>query len=241
MNDAELDELLSLWITPAPAATLREAAWSRYVHPPSNRLEWLRGPLRVLGRHRLAASVGCAALVLFGVAQALPQALNLTPYLAPLPYVVESNFIRPSEDGPQAVESSMLSYMDQYGSEIVLSTTFPGHGWRTVFRRTLDGLGFILMQVSLPFRNGAEKQRRMQVTQEMIRSDCSRGGAVVGFETILNYPATAVALHENDHEKLTMWRAPALGCFPLRVLSEVANANGKYQVAWWREAVRVMK
>lgn len=241
MNDTELDEFLDSWTTPRVPVSLRETVYHRFLKRQDSRSMWATGFFKGGRKRHLAVSLAGVALVLFGITQALPQTLRLTSDLSRIPYSVESDFIRLSEDGSPAVESSIVSYADQYGNEIILSTTFPGRRLRTVFRRSFDALGFILMQVSLPFRSGVEKQRRIQETKNLVHSDCALNAVVVGHETILNYPATAVEFRLINGEKVTIWRAAALGCFTLRMMSEVAGPDGKFHVVWLKEATKVSK
>ena len=64
-------------------------------------------------------------------------------------------------------------------------------------------------------------------------------GSVVGRETILNYPATAVELHLGERQKLTFWTAPSLGCFALRITSEMRGADGAFHLATVKQAMKV--
>ena len=62
---------------------------------------------------------------------------------------------------------------------------------------------------------------------------------VVGRETILNYPTTAVELHLGEQQKLTFWTAPSLGCFALRMTSEMRGADGAFHLTTVKQALKV--
>jgi hypothetical protein len=63
-------------------------------------------------------------------------------------------------------------------------------------------------------------------------------GIVVGVETILGHPTTAVQTNSRPH-RLTMWLAPDLGCFALRINSERARPDGSFYVWQTKQAVKV--
>jgi hypothetical protein len=62
-------------------------------------------------------------------------------------------------------------------------------------------------------------------------------GTVVGHETILNHPTTAIELRYPP--KLTVWTAPDLGCFALRITSEVQRPDGSFRLENLKQALRV--
>jgi hypothetical protein len=64
-------------------------------------------------------------------------------------------------------------------------------------------------------------------------------GSTVGSETILNYPTTAVELREWDRSKTTLWMAPELGCFALRITSEAQRPDGSFHLVTAKQALRV--
>jgi hypothetical protein len=63
-------------------------------------------------------------------------------------------------------------------------------------------------------------------------------GTVVGSETILNHPTTAVQLPMRPN-RMTLWLAPDLACFALRITSETMRPDGSFRVWQMKQAVKV--
>jgi hypothetical protein len=63
-------------------------------------------------------------------------------------------------------------------------------------------------------------------------------GTVVGSETILNHPTTAVQLPMRPN-RMTLWLAPDMGCFALRITSETMRPDGSFHVWQMKQAVKV--
>jgi hypothetical protein len=68
---------------------------------------------------------------------------------------------------------------------------------------------------------------------------CAQEG-VVGHETILNYPTVAAqrALG-NSNKRMTLWMAPDLGCFALRVTLEESGPGGVFHLVSGKQALKV--
>lgn len=185
----------------------------------------------------MGAAVGFALFVL--ASQAFPQVI--TPVIVPLarvPYTVESSFMRYAKDGSSVVSMYATSY-NHNSREMIVSSSMPGHPFATAVRRTLDATGFVLFHLTVPFRFGTEQQERA-ATAELIRNNCvsgTRPSAVVGQERILGFPTFATRW--SDADTRTVYRSPALGCFPLKVTVERLFPDGSIRTVVEREAARI--
>ena len=161
--------------------------------------------------------------------------------------------MRYGDDGSRAVEMYLTSYTNQNGGEALVSRSIPDHPFETALGRTLDATLPAWARLILPLTvsaAGSGEDEEVQASydrlhyrlsgrdvpddQSLLFSPGAAGadgeclaGPVVGRETILNYPTTAVEEHLGEQEKMTFWTAPALGCFALRITSEMKGADGR--------------
>jgi hypothetical protein len=240
------------------AASLEQAA------PPSVPVRW-RWAFAPGSRKALPAAcmIGIGAFL-----WVVTQALSQTAPAVRIPYTVDSEYVRYGDDGSRAVEMYSTSYTNQNGAEILLSRSIPGHPLGTAVGRTLDAALPVWQRLILPFVVSSKdmemyrKMRQSAVQQVVVVSGCddltclvihhwgfrrAAGGAgnacvdgtVVASETILNYPATAVERDLGDQRKMTLWMAPGLGCFALRITTEVRGPDGKFHLVTVKQALRV--
>jgi hypothetical protein len=169
-----------------------------------------------------------AAMLMFG-----ERAWNVLPGI---PYSVDSRFTEFEPDGSTVNSHHFATSYSTGGKEISLSHTFPTDAFRTVIRTSLDAAGLLLFfTVTQPLdwlRRGTAEA-----------SDFPGKGCVVpgrdllARETILGYE-TVVVQAAYRQVRTTIWRAPRLDCFPLRITQEIRRGD-----AWVRRfertAVRV--
>jgi hypothetical protein len=196
------------------------------------------------------------------------QALSQTPPAIRIPYTVDSEFVRYGDDGSRAVEMYSTSYTSQNGAEILLSRSIPGHPFGTSVAWALDAALPVWQRLILPFvvsSKDMEMYRKMKqsgVQQVTVVPGCDdwtclviqhwgfrraaggtgnacMDGTVVGHETILNYPTTAVERRLGDRLKMTLWMAPDLGCFALRITSEALRPDGSFHLWQTKQALKV--
>jgi hypothetical protein len=103
MNDSELDEILNQWSAPSAPPSLRKRVRAGFPAHPPRKLRW--------GKSLAAAAFLAAALLLLVVTQALPQPPP------PIPWSVDSEFVRYADDGSSSIEMYATSY-ESNGSEI---------------------------------------------------------------------------------------------------------------------------
>jgi len=60
-----------------------------------------------------------------------------------------------------------------------------------------------------------------------------------GRETLLNHPATALQHPTLNGWRTTMWMAPDLGCFALRITTEEKRPDGTYRLVSEKRALKV--
>jgi len=267
VNDTELDEMLDRWQAPPVPASLRENVRAGFVasleqKPLRDRrarshTAWLPG----LRKSLFAGAALGAGLLLLIVTQALPQ----TPPPVNLPYTVDSEFVRYADDGSKSVEMYLTSYTGQNGGEVLISRSIPNHLFGTALGRTLDATLPAWQRLILPltvtsaelekikksrppsigFITGCADWTCLLLNRYFFRkpptgtgNECVEG-TVVGRETILNYSTTAVELRGWDRRKTTLWTAPDLGCFALRITSEAQRSDGSFHLENVKQALRV--
>ena len=254
MNDTELDEMLNRWSVPPVPPILRQRVRAgfpaRPEHRPSPRFP---KPWRTLSA---GAILGVGALLVV-VTQALPQPIRP-------PYTVDSEFLHYADDGSSAVEMYTTSYTNQNGAEILLSRSIPGLGFGTALGRALDAALPLWARIITPLTvspKDLERLRRSAPRRGIsVITECAHwaclvvshwgfpkapsgagcvDGAVVGGETILNYPTTAVERRLGDRLKVTLWTAPDLGCFAMRIATEKQRPDGTFHLVTVKQAVKV--
>lgn len=266
MTDSELDDMLDQWNVAAPSPNLRENVRAGFlatqpVTPPARkRLSFALGARRAL----LAAAVLVVGIFLFTAVQALSQ----TTPPGRIPYLVDSEYLRYSDDGSPAVEMMSTSYTGPYGGEVVVSRSIPGYPLATAAAKTLDAVLPAWQRLILPFAvdpKDLEKFRKMRqygIQTVGVISGCAEWnclmiqhwgfrkpdagtsgacveGKVVGSETILGHSTTGVERSLGPQRRMTIWAAPDLGCFPLRVATERLGSDGRFHLLQTKQALKV--
>jgi len=240
MNDTELDQLLNTWSVPTAPASLRAGVLVGFHSRPERRK--FRG-LRVLIS---AAGIAC---FLLGVTLALPQTLKLISPTVRAPYIVDSDIVRYGFDGTPSVELSLGSYNND-GSEVVVYEV--AHSLLPAIKLGLQAIGPVVGRLTLLFVVSGEQAERAKLIARvsagfegywlggaatLIHSGCVNG-PVVGHETILNHQTIAVRQF-NDRQRMTLWMAPDLGCFALRLTREERRSDGTFRLVLKKQATKV--
>jgi hypothetical protein len=258
MNDTELDELLDKWNAPAAPESLRERVRAGF-HAPVERRTFRWG----WGKSLMAVAV--MAMLLVVVSRAVPQTLPEVHH----PYVVLCEFSRYAADGSAAVQMYSTSYNDEYGREIMVARHLADNPVGDVVARTLDRLSDATAPVRFRLARlspqGAEALDRRAALGPLpaLNDECfdfdttcilgvghyflpkAAGNPGIGCvdrpvvdrETILGYPTVAIQLGVRFRK--TIWMAPALGCFALKVASERQLADGSFRLFSGKQAVKV--
>ena len=240
MNDTDLDNLLNTWTTPDPPPSLRGRARAGYA------------TLTPKPRHRFRLSFwifGFAAL-LFILTAALPKTVELVVPAQKIPYTVDTDTTTFMRDGT-VHELRMTTYM-RNGVEIILART-PGNPlWTSV----MNAFSLVRSPVD-PHQwaefvaSGCSKVRDIRMAIHGVTTPPGRVigvGTVVGHETILGYQTT-VTEHVSpsgdagdalkDGRIITLWQAPDLGCFDLKMVHEQKNSDGTHRLVEERHALKV--
>lgn len=267
MNDTELDEILNQWSAPPASPSLRESVRAGFAARPDPKTfrgvpPWIAAFAPSARRTLVAGTILALGTVLLVVTLALPQTLRLVSPPVKIPYTVDSEFVRYATTGHlRRIQMLSTSYNDPNGREIILSRSLPANPLATVIRRTLDAAGSLVSRLTLPFVVNAELLEKARTTPKVItgcddeacwllageafpRPAAGVGngcvdGAIVGHETILNYPTVAVQLPLGDQRRMTLWTAPDLGCFALRVAIEEQMPDGTYRLVSGKQALKV--
>jgi hypothetical protein len=249
MNDTELDQLLNTWRVPPAPAALRASVVTGFDARP--RLNMLRWPRRFL----FAAVILSVVTFLLAVALALPQTLRVVSPAVRAPYIVDSDVLQYAGDGTSSVELHLRSY-NSNGSEIVLYQVATSllKEIRLNLRAVRDRVG----RLTLPLVVSPELLERDKTIARvnvgpslehyrlgsvgsaaaLIHAGCVYG-PVVGHETILDYPTVAVRRNMDDWRRMTLWMAPDLGCFALRITIEARGADGTFLLVLQKQALKV--
>jgi hypothetical protein len=247
MTDTELDEILNQWSAPSAPPSLRGRVRAGFPAPPRHAFRWRKG--------FIAATVLAAAAILLIATQASPQPA------APIPWTVDSEFIRYADDGSSSIEMYSTSYQSN-ANEILLSRSIPGNQFKTALAWTADVLIPIHNRVIgrlVVGRQRLEEIQRANARKVEFISGCGphpgclvlehyayakrAGGCIEGEvverATILNYPTEAIRERWTEHGRMTIWMAPALGCFALKVAQEEERPDGTFRPLTAKQALRV--
>jgi hypothetical protein len=152
--------------------------------------------------------------------------------LMPIPYTAKSAFVQCTDKDSALVDSHTTSYQRE-GREIVLSEFVPGHPLQTAVRRALDTFGFVIFHIAQQFDKRYSQSNA--ATAILTKNGCvSARAQLIGRETILNC-STVTAQQDMGRQRMTMWLAPDLGCFALKLAIEERHSDGSF--LWQREKI----
>jgi len=131
--------------------------------------------------------------------------------------MAKTEFVRYSDDGYVGDSIGNHYYSTSYsrnGAEIILSETFTGHPIRTAISRIIDAADFLFRPVP---------------HTSMVDSCVANRNSIIGTEIILNHATVATRLPLGDERnRMTVWLAPDLGCFAVKVTTEKLLADGSF-------------
>ncbi|MGA2736058.1 MAG: hypothetical protein ABSG65_01265 [Bryobacteraceae bacterium] len=257
MNDSELDELLDAWTAPPVPASLRKNVQAGFA---ASQTSWTVARVPRARKRMIAAAILVLAAFALVVAQAFPQ--KAAPPLR-IPYTVDSEFLSYANDGSAVVEMYSTSY-ERDGAEILKSRSIPRHPLGTVIGRALDAALPLWSRLTARFTVAPEVLERVrrsahQAVGAITGCDASClvlehygfaraavglntaciDGTIVGHQTILNHPTTAIQPRMGGSVRMTWWMAPDLGCFALRITTEKKRPDGTFRLVQEKRALRV--
>ncbi|MCC6588232.1 MAG: hypothetical protein IT168_16185 [Bryobacterales bacterium] len=155
---------------------------------------------------------------------------------AGLPYWVHSELQQYPPDVSSGMQQSYVTSYMVHRRELTLSHHYPGHPGRSAIRTSLDILGFVLFKYIVEPIRGLARMSTEAATLPV--GDCFGPGVESRLgETILGYD-TRVREWSYGHERMTVWLAPQLGCFPLRMRS-MEKVGGNWVPRFERSGLRV--
>lgn len=269
MNDQELDEMLNVWKAPTPSASLRERLRSRFGSGkdretiPAVLVRWLTAAAPIVRRSLLAGATVTFGALLLVATQALPKTMKLLSPEVQSPYTVDSEFVRYSSDGSATVDMYSTSYNDQNGKEVIVSRSLPNSVFGTALARTLDATGDLVKPAGIRLASLVNSKVEAAKLIPKVAAECSDencllagfyslpksagspdvgcadNGAVVDRATILGYQTAAIHVPQGNHRRMTVWMAPTLGCFALRIASEEQQPDGRFRLLSRKQALKV--
>ncbi len=251
MTDIELDDILNSWSAPQVPASLRERVRRAAIRPERAPWVWRKG---LWG----AVAAGLAAMLVV-TTLATPQTL---PAIPP-PYTVQSEFLQYASDGSATVGMLVTSFNDAKGREVVLSKSIPGNPAKTAILRGVEAtLRFASpLLLRLAGVTDAQLAARRAVPFASVQcadSSCLFGlggytlpaaaanpgigcveGAAFDRTMILGYPTAAIQVAQGERQRMTVWMAPALGCFALKIATEQRGSDGIFHLVSGKQAIGV--
>jgi hypothetical protein len=260
MNDTELDELLDKWSAPVAPESLREGVTAGFRPQPERRkFRWS------WGKSLMAAAM--AAMLLVIVTQAVPQTLPPEvhhPYVVLSEFSryakdgsAEVKMYSTSYNDEYGREIILARHLADNPVGDVVARTLDA---------LADATAPIRFRLARLSPQGAEMLARQaaigsipSVNTECAEKTCMHGtahyflpkaaanpgigcvdGPVVDRETILDYPTVAIQLPlDGNRVRRTVWMAPALGCFALKVSTERQREDGSFRLVSGKQAVKV--
>ena len=176
-----------------------------------------------------------AAVILAVSVFAYPQTATASGPL-PIPFTVDSEFLDYSKDGTPQIDMYATSFQHNR-REVILSSSLPGKPFVNTVRRLIDVTSFLFFEATLPLRADAERDEEV-AARRSTEAGCRDGWPVVRAEPILGYETT-VTQFSNAQQKITMWRAPNLGCFLMKFSMEEKREDGAFHIVKSRRALKV--
>jgi hypothetical protein len=259
MNDRELDELLDKWNAPVVPMSLCSGVRDGF-----GARRGRRG-MRWWGKGLIAAAAVVVLFVLVPKAEPQKGRLGML-FEVRHPYSVLSEFVRYGKDGSARIEMYSTEYNDQEGREHLLARRIPDNPVHDTVARIVDAasdatgpLRLYLLRLSPVNAEIMDKRAAFfrGVITECVGEACitfahyglgsaghpSTGcveGAAAERETILDYATVATQLPVDGNKmRRTVWMAPALSCFALKVETEKEQADGSFRLVSSKQAIKV--
>jgi hypothetical protein len=232
MNDSELDQILDQWVAPSAPASLRDLR-GRLGEKPEMRMapqraRWFAGLAHAGWKGLLAGAIAAGAMCLFVVAEAFPNSPGPGWASPAATYSAESEVYGFSASGSRRLEASLISWSYR-GHEIVVSEDHPGNPVQDAVKNFHNGIHSLMLRFMPGLALPANEDGAWFTAY--VDSGCRRpGGAIAGREKILNYDTAVVQYNNRDRSRTTLWMAPSLGCFPLKIDNEQRLADGGYRL-----------
>ncbi len=267
-RDREMKSVGVEWTAPPPAeefhSRVLKAFEREFVKPPIRRKPWWRLLPDSFGM-RAAVGIAMASCVfLVAAIWTIPKVFGADAPPVGTPWTVDSEFIRYADDGSYAVEMYSTSYQGNSNGEVMLSRSMPGNPVATALARSLDVVGPAWSRFIIPFTIDSATLAKLKQARgsgisvitgctfgciavdhsgwQKVSSGSGEGciaGEIVDRETILNHPTVAIRRRWTEHGRMTLWMAPDLHCFALRVTYETQLPDGTFHLVSAKRAVKI--
>jgi hypothetical protein len=264
MNDSELDELLNKWKAPEAPKSLRENVRAGF-HGRLKRTGrwWGKGLIAT------AAALAFFVVMTKAAPQKGRLGMLLDTRDTRHPFTVLSEFTRHAKDGSSRIEMFSTEYNDQEGQEHILARYIPDNMVHDRIAWMVDAvsdaahpIGLYLLRLT-PHGSETVATRATvgaihAVTTECAGESCislsqlllpeSAGnpgtgcaeGEATDRDTILDYATVATQLPlDGNRVRRTVWMAPALACFAMKVETEQQQADGNFRLVSSKQAIKV--
>jgi hypothetical protein len=262
MNDIELDEMLNKWTAPAPPESLRERVRAGF-HPRKERriIRWM--PWKSL----TAGAVLAGGALLFLARQAVPQ--TMPPERHPYTVVSEFVQYASDGSPTVAMYSTSYNdqygreiLLSRYIPDNSVHDTIA-----RMLDAASKGTGTIRLVLAVLLSPSGREMMAKQAAatpSPAVNTQCADEKCISGVghfllpkaaanpgigcvdgppadrEAILGYPTAAIQLPlDGNRVRRTVWMAPALGCFALKVSTEAQQPDGRFRLLNGKQAVAV--
>jgi len=263
MNDAELDELLNVWKAPPPSEgfrrDLRAAIGARRDRPPRKLfIGW-----------RLGAVTAVVIVVALLANSNVFSQRNRPPYTVESKIVRYDGWGGPPWHFATAPESPLITSYNQGGSEVILSWSFPDHPLQAALWKARLGVSGAVDRMTNSFLSIAERLDPRNIAphnedddafavvypgsvgyprvvgrrDSLLSAGCrtSFGGTeILGQDVVLNYPTTVLRQTGGGRSIITLWMAPELSCFALRITIHAEQPDGSWKLVSEKQALKVI-
>jgi hypothetical protein len=262
MNDTELDELLNVWKAPAPRESFTRDLRAAIGAKPERR------PRKLFIAWKLGAAAAVVILAMLLANSKVFSQRSKPRFTVESKIVRYDGWGGPPWRVATGPESPLITSYNQDGSEVILSWSSPDHPFQaTLWKARLalfdavDGMKgrFVSIAERLDPRNIAANNdddeafavvypasvgypRIVGRRDSLLSSGCrtSFGGTeVLGQDVVLNYSTTVLRQAGGGHSLITLWMAPELSCFALRITIQAQQPDGSWKMVSERQALKV--
>jgi hypothetical protein len=262
MNDAELDELLNVWKAPAPrehfTRDLRAAIGATAE----------RQPRKVFIGWKLGAAAAVVILAMLLANSNVFSQRSRPRFTVDSKIIRYDGWGGPPWRFATGPESPLITSYNQDGSEVILSWSSPDHPlqatlWkaRMALSDTVDGMKDRVVSIAerldprkispnnedddafaVVYPASVGYPRIVGRRDSLLSSGCrtSFGGTeFLGQDVVLNYSTTVLRQAGGGHSMITLWMAPELSCFALRITIQAQQPDGSWKLVSERQALKV--
>jgi hypothetical protein len=262
MNDAELDELLNAWKAPPPRESFR-----RDLRAAIGAMRERPGRKPFMGWRLGVVASAVIIAVLLANSNMFSQR-NRPPYTVDSKIIRSDGWGGPPWHITTGPESPLITSYNQGGSEVILSWSSPDHPLEAALWKARLAVSGAVDRMTSRFLSIAERLDPRNIAprheeddafavvypgsvgyplvvgrrDSLLSSGCrtSFGGTeVLGQDVVLNYPTTVLRQMGGGRSMITLWMAPELSCFALRITIHAKQPDGSWELVSEKRALKV--